>query len=350
MRRRWWLASAWVLVAVPVAVAVLLPRGGGESADGHECPVASTQPTGTVQSVAVDGWVDGVTTISDCSVWVATREGSVLRLDSNGSMTEDIDIGPHLPQAPPNMSFYSTSAMAASADAVWLVVEQVDNDGVAFSPTLVKIDVSEGTVGGSLPLFPTQESRESEWLAVGANQVWVEKASSDHSVSRIDPATVNVDSTIEPPVEGYGIGLAIDEDENLWIGATDEVSMIDPATGAVVSTVAVPSGEQSGSGVNPFSGAGSVWVCNTPAGLYRVDPRARRVTSVTADSSCAWIEAVTDDAVYVMTDGNELRRIEAATSAVTQSIPIGFQLLDVAVSGATCWLVDFEGQLSRVTL
>ena len=165
-------------------------------------------------------------------------------------------------------------------------------------------------------------------VAVGEGGVWF-LTTQDRTVSRIDPQTQKVVSTLEmqsiPSDIAAGAG-------SVWVGTvggrtdvntTGRISKIDPATGKVVQTIRLP-GKGSGWASLGYPGIaigdGAVWAKNPRDSISRIDPRSGRVTGeVKAEAGNL---AAGKEGVWFV-DGNSVTRIDPRTNRPGQTIESG---------------------------
>ncbi|HYT30478.1 MAG TPA: hypothetical protein VEN82_06850 [Actinomycetota bacterium] len=113
------------------------------------------------------------------------------------------------------------------------------------------------------------------YAVVGAGGIWITDFHGD-TVIRIDPATGAVLGTVavgtHPLDTAFGFGSA-------WITNLDggSVSRVDPGTGRVMATIPVGGGELQGLA----TGLGSVWVASVAGDeIWEIDPGTDRVVGV----------------------------------------------------------------------
>ena len=108
-------------------------------------------------------------------------------------------------------------------------------------------------------------------VAVGDGAVWVLN-SGDGSVSRVDPKTNKVTTTIKTGVTGAGGSIAIGEG-SVWLSAVGmPLTRLDPATNRMVQQFQGPGGGALAVGLK------SLWISATSTAIWRVDPRRVEAT------------------------------------------------------------------------
>src|SRR6266702_323034 len=182
--------------------------------------------------------------------------------------------------------------------------------------------------------------------AVGDGGVWVPLTLEDHVV-RIDPATNAVVATIAVPrgpsrlavaqtipVGRQPAGITVAAGA-VWVSNTldDTVLRIDPATGRVVKTISVRGpGELATSGTH-------VWVTST-GGMSRIDPATDQATVFRqpANTCCGEI-AATSQGIWIINGNGALLRLDPATSKVVATTVLALDPFpaSIAVSGDSVW-------------
>jgi YVTN family beta-propeller protein len=149
---------------------------------------------------------------------------------------------------------------------------------------------------------------------------------------------------------GIGIGLGY-----VWIADPKEHSLrqIDPATNAVVRTVAVNiSAEPEGSiGV----GAGSVWLLTDDNGtdsgtLSRFDPATGKIVAMIPVKPKSYAAVVAEDSVWVSNSANaSVQRVDVQTNQVVAEIPVHPSPRFLAAGEGGIWVLNQgDGALLRI--
>lgn len=257
----------------------------------------------SIRRIPVDGIPNDVVVFQG-SLWVADGHGRVLEIDpESGDVLQKVHV------------LGSAQSIAAGLGAVWAA-----SDHGTF-----RIDPDEG-------MAERTEARYSNIVAVGAGQVWSQNG--DGSVSRLDPTSGRIEltahgaedlgdlqsrATRDLAVESHGAWLAdgttgqvvrisdtgnverfaigppferISEDAvqvgayastvstgggYVWVccDLEERVVRVDPETGDVTGRVDVPVG---GGDVAMTFADGSLWMSESPGGVYRVHPRTLQPT------------------------------------------------------------------------
>ncbi|HEY6275494.1 MAG TPA: hypothetical protein VIX86_04110 [Streptosporangiaceae bacterium] len=340
-RRRRWLA--WAAVAVVVAAAAVVIAGSGAGSHprppGHHglpaaaahglpagpapaaAPVTASQtslPEGNSLSLAV-GYR---------AVWV-TGIGVTYQVDeATGRIVRTISTPGTFPDG-------CGSGIAAGAGGVWVT---------HGCRGVYRIDPHSGRVTASLPV-----PGAGDGIAVAAGLVWVTSYHGD--LLRIQPRTNKI---IGRPVPvGDGDWAMVPAAGALWVtsygsnsyGSNGTLSRVDVATGAVT---------RFGNLAVEAAGAGSLW---TPQG-QRIDPATGRLIASVAVPGLSPQVAFWDGSAWVLTAQQSLvlSRIDPATNQVTgKPVPVG-KLLPATLAGTSnptaiaagptgLWILDFSRNL-----
>ena len=203
--------------------------------------------------------------VGDGAVWVTNGfgvgdgpDGGVSRIDPVGESLEPAFTTPT-----------GSEAIAWGADRVW-VTDTATGDVEVYDPVTHEAEIVTLATGpGDTP------RPERIAVGVGGEAVWVGDAAAGR-VFRLDAGSpTSIDTfTVTTPVTGLASGH-----DGVWVtgGADDRVTLLDPRTGAVVTSL-----EVAGSGCNDPSavavGADGVWIaCSTSRTLLRIDPASRTV-------------------------------------------------------------------------
>ena len=233
-------------------------------------------------------------------------------------------------------------SIAAGEGAVW-----VANVG---DQTVMRIDPRTRKVVKTIGL-----GVEPTGLAVGDDAVWV-AGGFDDALLRIDTADNVIRQRLEivprlgPLPEGYDRGpsaVAVG-DGAVWLAHGNEVSRIDPVTGAVVATIAA-GGNWSGA---IAVGGGAVWAIDNgvrprkrkaPA-IDRVDPRSNSVVATVPFATSPWHPtaiAVGEGAVWATSYGSDnVWKIDPLTNVVSRIIPAGDSPVAVALGERGLWVAN----------
>ncbi len=243
-------------------------------------------------------------------------------------------------------------AVLTGVAAIVILATQRGGGGTAAAPpqqpggALAVVGGIDPATGARAAAFPTGTTPNG--IAYSDDSVWVVNAD-DKTVSQIDAATgaSHTIGNLDVPIAiSAGLGA-------VWVatgrtaGAIDRIVKIDPATGRITTTFAVPKSGGSGFWGQDVlaAGAGAVWIANADGAVVRIDPvtgRARTVPSIFA-------RAVTADATAVVAVGQrELWRIDPATATVAENVHVetaAFSGLAAAALdvGGGIWALDERG-------
>jgi len=179
-------------------------------------------------------------------VWlVSDRQGTLTAVDpSTNAITGTTALEPR------------SYGVAAGFGSVWVTSmgprPEKGEDGVrapAGPGILQRVDATTGELVATIEVGPTPL-----FLACGEGAVWVINQG-DGTVSRVDPGTNAVGATIEVGIDGPGGDIAVGEGM-VWVRASKTLlSVIDPATNAVIARY----GPTAGSG-GVRADHGSAWI------------------------------------------------------------------------------------------
>ena len=131
----------------------------------------------------------------------------------------------------------------------------------------------------------------------------------------------------------------------VWVATTkpNAVQRIDPATDKVLSTVSLDGEACSGLAI----GFGSLWVplCGKKPSLVRIDTDKSKIRGTLPVGPEGGI-TVSDDSIWIVTDNKgTLSRINPATSAVQQTIPIPPGSYNPLFSDGIIWVTGFDSNV-----
>lgn len=129
------------------------------------------------------------------------------------------------------------------------------------------------------------------------------------------------------------------------------VVAVSPKTLQPVSEIVLPAGRAAhGLAAAPAA----LWVTDTSGHVYRIDPATRRIIAAGRASTHADQVTAAASAVWVSNGDQALiSRIDPVSAAVTETVAVGWWVLDVAVEGDTLWVASDGsrgGQISRMPL
>ena len=236
------------------------------------------------------------------------------------------------------VGYLPLDVVALTPAAVWVA------NGVGNS--LSRIDPATNTVLSTVTLgqpgsgFPVA-------AAAGDGALWVSVVSYDMStqtalpgsVLRVDPGSGQVAATI--PGGRNGLDIAASPGA-VWVANYDDgtISRIDTAANAVAATITLAAGV---SGI--AYGEGAIWVANEKTTtVSRIDPATNQVVATIPTVGVAEGVAAGAGAIWVANSGTErvadgvLSRIDPATNQVVRTIPLGMNPAFVAFGGGYAWV------------
>ena len=276
--------------------------------------VIDPQTNKLVSSLPV-GANPGPIVVADGSVWIAKpRDRTVLRVDAETlEVVATVGLG------------FEPTGMAADSEAVWVAG--------GFAHALWRIDTADSAVRMRLEVpeligpLPEGYERGPSAVAVGEGAVWLAHG---EEVSRIDPSTGAVTATI--PAGGSWSGLIAAGEGGVWVVGNDRrvvrepeggvvygVTKIDPATNSVVAVIPLVT-EPTGLA----TGEGSVWATvDTNDTLWEIDPVDNVVTSTMRTGQAPRGVAIGEGSVWVTnTLDRTISRTDPYSNEVVATIPV----------------------------
>ncbi len=233
-------------------------------------------------------------------------------------------------------------AGAATVLATAALLNDSGDDGPATGATGARTATTADTAVRALPAVRVDERPQDVVLAGG--RAWVASVSAPRltgiPLDEGDGARRRMPLPGGLPAKALASGLG-----SLWVtqDRADRLVRLDPTTGRVEGTVALPPGEP----VAVSVGGRSVWVglratgAGAPDRVVKVDPRRGTVTaSLLFGEEGVQDLAATARAVYVTNRRRDrVSRISVATSA-RSSEPVGFRPRGVAVGEGSVWVAN----------
>jgi virginiamycin B lyase len=225
------------------------------------------------------------------------------------------------------------AGLAAGFGSVWIPLCGKPN-------ALARVDMKTDRLAAVFPVGPA--AREGG-IAAGGDSVWM-VTDAKGVLSRIDPATGRVRQTIAIPPGSFN---PIAGDGVVWVSGHDAgvVTAVDAASGEVLATISVGEGPRF-----LAAGGGAVWVLLQGTGeIVRIDPRTYKVAARIA----AGLKGSGGDIkfgaghVWATLTGVPLTRIDARTNRIErQWTGRGGDSLDFAFGSV--WLTDYKaGTVAR---
>lgn len=225
------------------------------------------------------------------------------------------------------------AGLAAGFGSLWIPLCGKTN-------TLARVDLKTNRLSAVLPVGP---AAAEGGIAAGGGGVWM-VTDAKGLVARIDPETGRVRQTIAVPAGSYNPRYV---DGVVWVTGHDAgvVTAIDAASGAVVAAIPVGAGPRF-----LTSGAGSIWVLLQGTGeVVRIDMRTRKVAARIAAGLAGHGGDIGfgADRVWPTLSGAPLTEIDARTNRLRrQWVGPGGDSLAWAFGGI--WLTDYKaGTVAR---
>jgi streptogramin lyase len=253
--------------------------------------LSALKPEGTIDISS-----DRAMTPGDAGIWVSSREaGTVTKIDGKtnkpanpiavgkepcaglatgfGSLIVPLCGAPGLVRVDAKTNEVKVVATTLTAAAIgpitavssiWLV-----SDGPDKKSRLIRIDPESNAVVADMPL-----NTRALALAFGQGSLWV--ATDNNELLKISPYTIVTSDLIK--VGKSPRSIAIGEGAVWTLNAGDEsVSRVDPKTNKVASTIKIGAPVVGG---QIAAGEGSVWISAPGMPLARIDPRTNHVAQV----------------------------------------------------------------------
>ena len=174
-------------------------------------------------------------------------------------------------------------------------------------------------------------------LAVLSGSLWVPLCGKPNSLARIDMTTNRLDAVFQiGPAAAEG-GIAADG-ESLWMvtDAKGVLSRIDPRTGKVRQTVAVPAGSY-----NPLYSEGVVWVTGHDTGeVTAVEAASGKILALLPVGEGPRFLTAGAGSIWILLQGTgDIVRVDARTRTVTARIAAGLAGKggDITFGGGSVW-------------
>lgn len=182
-------------------------------------------------------------------------------------------------------------------------------------------------------------------MAIASGSLWVADCN-DNTLNRIDLSTKRMVTAIQTGIANpQGELDVVAGAGSIWVPSdpTGKIARVNPATNAVVATIAV----DPGSFYMAF-GFGSLWaVSSTTHSIQRIDPATNTVVKKTNLGKDPGFLVAGEGAVWVQEQGDgTLARIDKKTGEVSGRLKIGDNLRygDIDVGGGKVWLRTTDDQ------
>ena len=230
------------------------------------------------------------------------------------------------PQAPPAGKIVATipslasGGIAVGAGSVWVAN--------TATHTVTRIDPATNSVVTTIPVGTAldQPFHGPTRLAFGHGTMWVLDGTADCScVHRIDPATNTIVATIKLGIPTFAriapLDIAVQPD-GVWIavrlGTEDapdgSVIRVDPTTNSVSAIIGAGSSPEFGGPTRIAAEQGSVWFgVPSQKAVVRVNPASNSVVATTPGMTCAEGDVATDELGVWVADCDAVRMIDRRT-------------------------------------
>lgn len=182
-------------------------------------------------------------------------------------------------------------------------------------------------------------------MAILGGSLWVADCK-ENALVRIDTRTARKIATIPTGLASTGELNVVAGAGSIWVASDNiagKVSRVDPATNAVIATIAV----DPGTWYLAF-GHGSLWaVSSDKQSIQRIDPQTNSVTKRTTLGKQPGFLAAGEGAVWVQEQGDgTVARIDPATGEISGRVKVGETLNygDIDTGAGMVWLRTTEDQ------
>lgn len=278
----------------------------------------------------IDGHTNQITAqvrVGRKPVALATSEGKVWVANAGDDTLSEFD--------PTRGQLIRTLGLSATPSSLAVVAKQAWVATATRGARLIELG-PDGDVSTFAAADPGGMGRAAQ-VAVGFGRIWL--ADGD---SRVFPLRVSASSFAHPidVPNGYGVpgGQLVAAAGAIWVADPhgNEVSRVDPSSGATTATISLGRDTGAGGGATGLAaGHGSVWAVapNAPK-LWRIDPQANTVADVIHLGHSAVAVAVGSDAAWVATSDGHVVRVSISTDRVTARIRVGGTPTAIATAGA----------------
>src|SRR5690242_14544692 len=319
-RRRPWLRTRWLVVAVILAVVAAAGIVTGVVLTNKPKHSLAALPPNSIGILDADGALHDAVQVGQTpdalvygfgSLWVANSgERTVQRVNpKTHEVVGTFEVGSN------------PTAIALSAQDVWVA------NGADASVTEIDAAANKVVATFRVGALPTA-------LAGGPGVVWVAN-SGDDNLSRIDIDSGHVQTV--PAGDGPD-GLLVDGD-SLWVanGADGTVSHLDASSGGPVNSARADAGA-----AGLLRADGSLWVANQSASsVTKIDPQTglARATIPVRDGPSSL--ALVHGAIWASNEyDGTISRIDPSTNRVVQTYAVGASPHSLAVAGGDLWLTS----------
>jgi DNA-binding SARP family transcriptional activator len=334
-RARWVVLAALACVAITVAGAVALFRGGGSAAPAsvpvkaHSVAVIEPASDGLVADLEVGGWPRAITR-GGGFVWAArTGDDTVVRIDPVSKLVLD------------HFSATTPLDVAFGDGTIWIANgNSYDGPNPPGGGTVERYDLETRRLAAVRVGPATAGNAEQTVVATGPEGVWVGNGDTSRVV-RLDAQTGKIATVVPETIQVAGLAVGAGA---VWAAdpINNVVVRIDPRSGLVAARIPVADGPR-----RLAVGEGAVWAVGEfpRSGVWRIDPATNRaVAHISVPRRANWI-AVGEGSVWVTsnTPGHagpgSVTRIDPKTNEAVATIDLGFSPEGVVVANGLVWVV-----------
>jgi len=236
----------------------------------------------------------------------------------------------------------SSSAVAGATSTAPATTEDPATTAVPLAPPPAATDIE--AAGASR----IGDLGEPDWLAIAGGSTWA--AGVGDGIGRLDPKTGALHGSVAVP---GAVCLAMDVGfGSLWAGscgAQPSILRIDPRKGKVIAAIPIEASDLSPES-SIAAGEGAVWVQTADADLVKIDPATNAVvTKVKAADGIVALRAGLGALWATDVTNNTLQRLDPADASVQAEIPVGDGPRFLAIGEGAVWVLNqADGTVTRV--
>ncbi len=212
----------------------------------------------------------------------------------------------------------------------------ISNDG---DGSISRIDPNTNQVVATIKMGPPLCDHCLGTVAERDGTVWATSSSARLTLMRIDPASNKLTASSELPI--FPSAMLSAGDGSLWLASTldGEVVRIEPKTGKVLATVAIP-------GVQALTeGDGTIWATARTGmangHVARIDPNTNQLEGETDVPIQPAAARFVDQALWIVDEGGgDVVRFDPTTNSINDALHVGFAPTGLAVANGWLWVVS----------
>jgi DNA-binding SARP family transcriptional activator len=314
-----WIAALTVVIAAVAITMVSIRRGHHET--GAVAAGVVVRPNSVVALDVVSGKILADVEVGSSPRAITTGSGSVWTANVQDRTITQVD-GRSLRIVRTFGLPVTPTSLAAGPGVIWI--------GDGFDGTLSRILVQYEQL--SAPFLPNPSAVGLSAVAVSADAVWV--ANAGHAIDELDPNSLRVLESL--PALGRSQSIAV-ADGAVWVtgdGAKQvtRVPIAGPEAARVTTVVGTPR--------ELIAGGGKIWTLSVaPNVLSEIDPVSDTVTATYRLSAAPTDLALCDDTVWIAEDtAHQLERIDPNASVVPTAFDIGHRVGGIACGNDRVWI------------